>query len=221
MCGRFGFDSTPAQLKKRFKIRQEIPVYTPNYNIAPGALHPIIKFDQKLQVILAKWGLVPNWAKDPKIGYKMINARAETVIDKPSFRKSFITQRCLIPTNGFYEWYKNKTEKIPYYIHLKNLELFGFAGLYDTWIDIEGHAITTFTIITTTPNTLMSKIHDRMPVIIPKSQEENWINNENKNVADLTKLLIPYNDKDMEIYQVSNLINNPQNNSQNLIKRID
>jgi putative SOS response-associated peptidase YedK len=220
MCGRFGFKSTPAQLKKRFNIRQEIPLYKPNYNITPGRMHPIVKFDQKPLVILAKWGLVPFWAKDPKIGYKMINARAETVIEKPSFRKSFLSQRCLIPTNGFYEWYKNDTEKIPYFIHLSNLEIFGLAGLYDTWINLEGHEIITFTIITTTPNPLMSKIHDRMPVIIPQNQEENWINNENKNVVDLTNLLIPYSDKDMEIYQVSSLINNPQNNSSELVKRI-
>jgi putative SOS response-associated peptidase YedK len=221
MCGRFSFESNPAQLKKRFNIRQEIPLYKPNYNITPGAMHPIIKFDQKPEVILAKWGLVPFWAKDPKIGYKMINARAETVIEKPSFRKSFISQRCLIPTNGFYEWYKNDTEKIPYFIHLKDTEIFGFAGLYDIWTDVEGHKIITFTIITTIPNALMSKIHERMPVIIPQNQEDNWINNENKNVVDLTNLLIPYSDQDMEMYHVSTLINNPQNNGQEMIKRID
>ena len=166
---------------------------------------------------LCKWGLIPSWAKDPKIGYKMINARAETVAEKQSFRSSFKKHRVLIPANGFYEWKKEGKSKIPFYISLKSGAPFGFAGLLSEWISPEKKQICTCTIITTGANDLLQNIHDRMPVIIKKEEEDMWLHNEeDRNV--LQALLKPYPSDEMDYYAVSTMVNSPANNSPECIK---
>lgn len=165
-----------------------------------------------------KWGLVPSWAKDPKIGFGLINARAETLIEKASFRKPLTSRRCLVPSSGFYEWKKTDEGKIPYYIHLKNTPMFAFAGLYDIWIDSEGKEIKSYTIITTTPNSVVADIHDRMPVVMDKRDEDMWIDKEEKDIEKLLSLLTPYKGDDMEAYPVSKAVNKASNDNPDLIK---
>jgi len=188
MCGRYSLpyaDDIPI----RFKATRNGYDLKPRYNAAPSEDLPVIINDGEKHVELMRWGLVPFWAKDLKIGYKMINARAESVADKPSFRKSLSHQRCIVPASGFFEWKKLAREKTPYYIFLKNKELIGFAGLYDVWKDNEGKELRTYTIITTTPNQLMEPIHDRMPAILEKLDEDKWLNPEEKEADHLVKLL--------------------------------
>jgi putative SOS response-associated peptidase YedK len=150
----------------------------------------------------------------------MINAREETLMEKPSFKRPFISKRCLVPVSGFYEWKHLGNEKTPYFIRLKNAELFSLAGLYETWTDVEERSQLSFTIITTGPNTLMQSIHDRMPVIIPAERESEWLDPANKNPESLHKLLIPYAADQMFAYPVSALVNNPENDSRDLMREI-
>ena len=170
MCGRFsiaGFEG----IEERFQLEIEFPDLKPNYNVAPSQNVPVILKHCSNQLALFKWGLIPFWAKDPSIGHKMINARAETVDEKPSFKTCLQRKRCLIVADGFYEWKKEGSTKRPHRITLKNKELFGFAGLWDAWKSPTGEIVNSCTIITTTPNELMEPLHNRMPVILPKDVE--------------------------------------------------
>ncbi len=203
MCGRFALDGTIEEFNKRFRVQIGPSLFSPQKNITPGSMIPIIKEDQGPKAILAKWGLVPSWAKDPKIGYKMINARRETLMEKPSFRKPFLSTRCLIPSNGFYEWLHTEKEKIPYYYRLTSGELFAFAGLYDVWKDAEGFPLVSCTIITTTPNSLITPVHNRMPVILTRGNEEIWLNGNVREPEALLPMLVPFDPKKMETYPVS------------------
>lgn len=169
MCGRFTLGISLEELMLRYML-EEIPDYIdyrPHYNIAPTQqIMAVIHDGSQRRAGTLRWGLVPHWAKDLSIGSRMINARSETVLDKPAFRESFLRKRCLIPADGFYEWLKEEDgTKTPYRI-IPRTGLFSFAGLYDTWMDPEGQRVSTCTILTTSPNTLMSRIHDRMPVIL-------------------------------------------------------
>ena len=158
------------------------------------------------------WGLIPSWAKDMSIGNKMINARAETVAEKASFKKPFKDKRCLVLANGFYEWKKtDKKNKIPYYFMLKSKQPFAFAGLWEEWKNPEGEKILSFTIITTKANELMEPIHDRMPVILKENVETQWLDPENKDTDKLLSLLQPYPAGLMESYRVSDIVNSPKN----------
>ena len=163
MCGRYVLQQ-PERLKKRFNASNSVDV-RPNYNAAPGQLMPVIVKNSPNRIALMKWGLVPSWAKDPKIGYKMINARSEGIQDKPSFRHAIKAQRCIVPSSGYYEWKKEGKDKVPYLFRLISEDIFGFAGLYEHWHGDHGNELETFTIITTSPNELAAIVHDRMPVI--------------------------------------------------------
>ncbi|OGG08923.1 hypothetical protein A2154_02985 [Candidatus Gottesmanbacteria bacterium RBG_16_43_7] len=233
MCGRYALAGSPDKIEKRFGVREASFKFSSKYNVTPGAMMPIVKHDVDDTVaVLAKWGLVPFWAKDPAIGYKMINARAETVIEKPAFRKAFTQGRCLVPTSGFYEWTplrpsissglrgagSLKREKIPYFIHLKSADIFSFAGLFDIWHDAEGRDLLTFTILTTEPNSVIADIHSRMPVILSKAQENVWISPSSKTDT-LTAFLTPLPSTDIEAYKVSTAVNNPENDSPELLKK--
>lgn len=167
-----------------------------------------------------KWGLVPHWAKDAGVGYKMINARAETVAQKPSFKKPLAERRCLVVADGFYEWTKGpaRGEKIPMHIALKSREPFAFAGLWDAWRSPEGEMISTFTIITTTPNELIQQIHNRMPVILRKEEEGRWLDPGEKDPVKLQLLLMPYEADEMEMFRVSRAVNSAKNDSPLCIK---
>ncbi len=207
---------------KKYKIQLPEVKLEPRYNVAPGAMMPVIvKGEEENTVKSMKWGLIPFWAKDPKIGYKMINARAEDIDKKPSFRKPIKTQRCLVPASGFYEWKKTDGGKsIPYYFYLKNQKLFSFAGLFDVWKDAEGYPLYTYTIITTQPNEVVSPVHNRMPAILSPDDEQRWSDNSISDPEKILPLIKPYSTGDMETYEVSTLVNTPFLDSPNLIQKV-
>jgi len=219
MCGRYGF--VPGKnFFKRFKIDKYTGQLKPSFNVAPGKMMPVIIRQSPDQLIEMKWGLVPHWADDPKIGYRMINARAETLETRSAFRSLLHSKRCLVPASGFYEWKHKGNAKIPYYIRLLNEEYFAFAGLYDAWKDAEGKEIKSYTIITTDSNPLVAKIHDRMPVILNRIGEEKWLDKDEKDIEKLLALLIPYPADELQAYQVSSLVNSPRNDKKELIEPV-
>lgn len=223
MCGRFTRKENFKQLAESLGIRF-LPSLEPRHNIAPSQTiacvrtHPVSKARECVQL---KWGLVPSWAKDPGIGNKMINARAETVGEKPAFRKAFKQQRCLILADGFYEWKREGKAKQPYYIHFMDNRPFAFAGLWDHWSKEGGTPIDSCTIITTGPNGLMEPIHNRMPVILDPNHYLLWLDPAVHDPKPLTALLQPFPSEDMEAYPVSTLVNNPRYEGASCIQPID
>lgn len=224
MCGRFSNDVKPSQIEKEFKVGKVNPkLFTPRYNIAPSqTIAAVLESDGKRIVEGLRWGLIPNWAKDDSIGNKLINARAETLAEKPSFRDAFKNKRCIIPASGFYEWQKaSKGAKQPFYFYLKDKEVFGFAGLYEEWLDREtGEQIETCTIITTEANKVLEPIHERMPVILKPKDYDQWLDAKAKDTGKLEKLLAPYSSEEMTAYKVSKSVNAPSNDSPELIEEI-
>jgi putative SOS response-associated peptidase YedK len=221
MCGRFVRYSSLQEIVKEFDIEEPSFDVPPSYNIAPSHSVAIIMNDSHRKIALCKWGFIPSWSKDPATGYKMINARAESVAEKPSFSRAFKSKRVLIAANGFYEWKKEGKTKSPYYIGLKSGMLFGFAGLYNMWKSPEGNDICTCTIITTDANSALEPIHNRMPVIIRKEDESAWLDPENKNKDVLLNLLKPYDSGALMCYEVSQLVNSPSNNSPGCVKPLE
>jgi len=219
MCGRFAITHITG-FWTRFAVIDRQAALEPRFNIAPSQTVPIVISGSGNKAVMMTWGLVPFWAKDAKIGNRLINARAETVSTKPAFRTSLKKKRCLVPATGFYEWRRMKEGKIPYFVHMKDDSFFAFAGLYDRWTDSEGKGLFTFTIITTKANPLMEKIHDRMPVILKSSDENLWLGKEPLNEADRTRLLVPYPSRPLEAFEVSTEVNSPVNDSEGLIKPI-
>lgn len=180
----------PEELRESLELG-ELPVeLLPNSNISPGQNVPVVLNPITREVKMFRWGLVPGWAKDPKIGYKMFNARAETLTEKPSFRKLLPRRRCLILTDGFYEWKEIDGKKYPFYFTLIDQKPFTFAGLWDTWQKPEGEVLYSCTLITTEPNELLSQYHNRMPVILGKDQRWQWL--EDTSMEDLKALLKPF-----------------------------
>jgi putative SOS response-associated peptidase YedK len=219
MCGRF----TIAEVKglgPRFSIESPVVDIYPRYNIAPTQDVPIVISDSPNQLVMMRWGLIPFWAKDEKIGSRLINARAETVSTKPAFRSSLKTKRCLVPATGFYEWKKVAGNKEPFYVHLKDETFFAFAGLYDRWMSPEGKEVLSFTIITTDANSLMGEIHDRMPVILHREDEKHWLGKETPAAEELGLLFLPYPSEEMDVYRVSPAVNDPSKESEELIRPI-
>lgn len=177
MCGRYVFNPGD-DFYGRWQVDEGEMRLKTDYNVAPGMIMPVITKEDKRQLSEMKWGLIPFWSKDAKIGFKTFNARAEDIANKPSFRRPFKNSRCLIPASGFYEWGVINGEKKPYYFQLKSGEMFAFAGLYDTWKDVEQRPIKTFTIITVTANRLVKPIHERMPAILQQEDEDIWADNQ-------------------------------------------
>jgi len=219
MCGRYTLVKT-GEIERRFGVQQESFSLEARYNIAPSQQLPIVLKNSPAHLELMRWGLVPFWAKDVSIGYKMINARAEGIAQKPAFRQPFRQQRCIVPASGFYEWQKLGSRKIPYYFRLKETELFGFAGLYDTYTDENGQKLRTYTIITTAANELVGEVHDRMPVILRPEDEESWLNPDLHDPEILLALLKTYPAELMETYAVSSEVNKPQNEGPQLLERV-
>lgn len=212
MCGRYTNTVSIKKLAERFGFPTVRGDFPPRYNIAPGQTAPVVLKSSPRRLAMMRWGLVPHWAKDPKTGYKMINARAETLGEKPSFKRPFQSQRCLVVADGFYEWRKSpgKKTKVPFHISLKNREPFAFAGLWDRWEDPSGKELVTFTIITTDANELLRPIHDRMPVILPPDQEALWLDRDCHDLKKLSTLLLPYPEGAMAFHAVSTLVNSPK-----------
>jgi putative SOS response-associated peptidase YedK len=222
MCGRFVLFSDLKQIQLAFDVEQTEISVKPSYNVAPT--HPVLVVVQRAganTLETMRWGLIPSWATDAKIGARMINARAETVAEKPSFKRSLQKRRCLIIADGFYEWRTEQKQKIPMYIRRKSNGPLGFAGLYDSWKSSQGETITSCAIITTTANEMIKSIHDRMPVILPKAAQQVWLDSANQDIAQLMTLLKPYPSEDMETLRVSPLVNSPQNNSIDCIQPVD
>ena len=217
MCGRFTMTSPWELLKERFEVDIAESEYRLRYNAAPGQDLWVIPQTTPNQAQLYHWGLVPFWAKDPKIGNRLINARAETVAEKPAFRTPFRKHRCLVLADGFYEWDKKGAKRVPYRVVLYDKKPFAFAGICDYWKDKDGNELKSFSIITTDANDLIARIHDRMPVILSRKDEKVWLD-PGLDINEATKMLHPYPAEEMKMYPVSTLVNSPKNDSIEVIK---
>ncbi len=219
MCGRYVLTDT-GELQTRFDIATTGggPEVAARYNIAPTQTLPVVTRHSPNRLEAMRWGLIPSWAKDASIGSRLINARAETVAEKPSFRNALRARRCLVPASGFYEWKRHGTRKIPQYITLPDAPLFAFAGLWEQWRSPEGETVRSYTIITTEPNDLMATIHNRMPVILPREIEDDWLNGEITDAGYLQSLLRPYPADAMTAYAVSPAVSSPARDTPDLIR---
>ena len=219
MCGRFEIHSAVELIAKIFGIEDWEIEYRPNYNVAPSQDILIIKNEGKRRLVSSRWGFVPSWSKDLSAGYKMINARAETLAEKQSFKTAFEKQRCLVVADGFFEWKKEGVGKKPYYIRLKSGKPFGFAGLYNIWTSPEGERLTTSTIITTDANDLLRPIHNRMPVITQVSNYDKWLDHSITDKDILSSILKPFPSEEMEYYPVTSKMNSVKYNDPENIKQ--
>lgn len=220
MCGRFTLTAEEEAICDRFNLDAPIAGYEKRYNIAPSQqVLSIINDGTKNRAGYLKWGLVPSWSKDATIGHKLINARGETIAEKPSFKQSFRKKRCLIVANGFYEWKRDGKSKIPMYITFKDNRLFTFAGLWETFQSPVGEALHTCTIITTHPNELIQVVHDRMPVILREEEERIWLDRTLQDEFILQKLIKPFSAENMVKYQVRSLVNSPKNEGESLLEK--
>ncbi|MBI4595851.1 MAG: SOS response-associated peptidase [Candidatus Tectomicrobia bacterium] len=218
MCGRFTLFCEIETICLRFKAEKASVEIGPRYNIAPNNIVLAIVNGTKRQLKLFRWGLIPSWAKEAVIGHKMINARAETLATKPSFKKALRKQRCLILADGFYEWRKEGRNKWPVYYQLKSTELFAFAGLWDSWTSAAGDRIESCTIITTESNSLVAEIHDRMPVILASETEDYWLDSSITDSEEIITFLKPYPAELMQSHEVSRLVNSPAYDGPECIK---
>jgi putative SOS response-associated peptidase YedK len=215
MCGRFTLSVFPEVLTQIFEV-EKIPDFKPQYNIAPTQMVLVVLYNtegNKREIQRLRWGLIPSWAKEQSMGARLINARAETVAEKPAFRRAFKRQRCLVVADGFYEWQRQNGKKQPYYFRLSNGKPFGFAGLWEEWQSSEQERIKSCTILTTQANELLQMVHDRMPVILQQESYDLWLDPQVHDVELLQPLLYPYPSEAMTSYPVTTLVNSPKNNS--------
>jgi putative SOS response-associated peptidase YedK len=217
MCGRYTLASPTERLAEEFGVDAASIELAPNYNVAPTqGVAAVLEEGGQRRLEVLRWGLIPPWADDPGIGSRMINARSETAPGKPSFRRAFRERRCLIPADGFYEWQRTNGAKQPYYIHMEDGRPFAFAGLWESWSKGEGE-IRTCTILTTGANALVGEVHDRMPVILAHDTYDVWLDPASER-DELTGLLAPYPEDEMETYPVSRFVNSPSNNDPRCIE---
>jgi putative SOS response-associated peptidase YedK len=219
MCGRYSLWCID-DLCGRFRVIDPALGFRSHFNIAPGSTNPIITMRERVEAVMMQWGLIPHWAKDIKATHRPINARAESLSEKPMFRDLLKSKRCLVPASGFFEWKQERGHKIPFYVHLKDEPVFAFAGLYDIWSNPAGTTLSTYTIITTAPNALMAPIHDRMPVILQSEDEKRWISPGPLGADDLHRIFSPYPVEEIEIYPVSDRVNSPSVDDEKLIEKI-
>ena len=222
MCGRYSLVASIADLEGRFGFDGADVAYSSSYNVAPtqGVL-TLVAENEARRAVRMRWGLIPSWAREASIGSRMINARAETVAEKPSFRTALRRRRCLVLTDGFYEWRRTSAGKRPMRITMASGEPFAFAGLWDTWRNPQEETVTSCTIITTVANDLLRPIHDRMPVILPRDAEEFWLDHDVREPEVLREVLIPHNPGAMKAYEVSTLVNSPANDGPELSVPVD
>lgn len=226
MCGRSSLTKNEKEIEKRFNATfysDELERYNPlpNYNVAPTHMCPVITGEEPEKIHLFRWGLIPFWAKDVKIGYKMINARSETLLEKASFKKAAESRRCIVPMDGFYEWKREGKIKTPYRITTTNVDIFSVAGIWEKWTNKEKNEIIySFTIITQGPNELMKDIHDRMPAILLPEQEKIWLDS-TLSANEVMKIIEPYPSDLMKAYKVSSAVGNVRNNNADLILPLD
>ncbi len=209
MCGRYILTITGKVLAEAFAL-EEVPDLPPRYNIAPTQDAPVIRETgggRRLDIL--RWGLIPSWARDPAIGNRLINARAETAASKPSFRSALRRRRCLVPSDGFYEWRKTPSGKQPWLIRMRDGSPFAMAGLWETWRTPHGDPLESFTILTTEPNELVAPLHDRMPVILPPESWSTWLDPELDDPSALSHLLGPHPPEAMTAYPVTPAVGSP------------
>jgi putative SOS response-associated peptidase YedK len=223
MCGRYNLITDAVALVDFFGIEQtlfDMSGFGPRYNIAPGQDVPLVRDGSNgRELVLARWGLVPHWSKESKTKYSTINARAETVAEKPTYRDSFKRRRCLIPATGFYEWKRDGKQKIPQHIQLAEGGLFAFAGLWDRW-EKQGETFDSCSIIVTDANEAVRPVHDRMPVILNHAYYNAWLNPTHSNRAQLQSMLVPYAGS-IDVYPVSKRVNSPKNDDAGCTERVD
>ena len=220
MCARYTMTLPDEALSKLYGLAR-FAEFEPRFNIAPAQRVPVVRLDPEgeRELVLMQWGLVPAWARDIPIGAKLINARSETVAEKPAFRRAFQRRRCLMPADGFYEWQPTNGRKQPVYIRLVGGEPFAFASLWEAWTSPDGEVLETCTLLTTEPNELMRPIHNRMPVIVRAESYETWMSVEAK-PADLMGLFKPFSSEAMEAWPVSMYVNNPRNEGPECIRAV-
>lgn len=219
MCGRYTLKAEGQTVADLFGLHEE-PDLESRYNIAPTQQIPVVVEDASRKLEMMHWGLIPSWAKDPSIGARMINARAETVSEKPSYRSAFKKRRCLIVADGFYEWKKTADGKQPYYLRLGSGDPFGFAGLWESWSMEGGEELRSATIITTEPNEVAAEIHNRMPVILPPDLYDAWLEPDNDDQEELLSMLTAYLADEMEAYPVSKRVNRPANDEPGVLEPV-
>jgi putative SOS response-associated peptidase YedK len=219
MCGRFTFQPTE-DFYKRFQIGNRLDGLVARYNIAPGQLVPVVMANGARQVRLMRWGLIPHWAKDDTIGYKMINARLETLAQKPAFRGLLAANRCLVPAGGFYEWQDQGRNKTPYYIHPRADMFVAFAGLYDVWTMPAGEPLYTFTIVTKEADAFIAQLHHRMPVMLERELEDAWLDPTITNTREALEILERSAGIPLDAHPVSRLVNKPSVDGQALIQPV-
>jgi putative SOS response-associated peptidase YedK len=218
VCGRFTIGEIK-ELIPRFSIESPLAdMPQPRYNLAPGQDAPIVIRRSPNHLVMMRWGLIPFWSKDEKTGSKLINARAETVAERPAFRASLKDKRCLVPTTGFYEWKDTGKGKVPYLAHRTDEKLFAMAGLYDHWKDPYGKEVLSFTIITTAANELMAGIHERMPVVLSREDEGTWLEPGPLPGDELKRLFKPFPSEKMDAHPVSRAVNDVSNDSPDLVR---
>jgi putative SOS response-associated peptidase YedK len=211
MCGRYTLKTPASELQQEFSLPEPLTTEPARYNIAPSQPVPIVLDGNPPRLERVRWGLIPFWAKDEKVGYKMINARSETLTQKPAYREAVQKRRCLVPADGFFEWRAGPQGRIPMYIRRRGGLPFAFAGLYDTWRPKDRAPIRSCTIVTTAANPLVAPVHDRMPVILTRSQYARWLGPGELSEAELEQLLKPHPAEEMEAFEVSTLVNSPKN----------
>lgn len=216
MCGRYRLSRRKELIAEYFDIADDVD-WDPRYNIAPSQNAGIIRQDRtkpERRFALARWGLIPYWAKDATIGQRAFNARSETAASKPAFKEAFRSQRCLIPADGFYEWRRSAAGKQPLHFGMADDSLLALAGLWDCWRGPGGDAVESCTILTTTPNSLLADVHDRMPVILNRQHYDLWLDPGFQNVAELAGMLKPFDAALMKRYPVSTRLNSVANDDQ-------
>ncbi len=223
MCGRFTLFEPDKILSKEFGVSLSFGL-APRYNIAPSQRILAVRVAPttgQREFAMTRWGLIPHWAKDTSIGNRLINARSETVAEKPAFRRAFRERRCLVPADGFYEWKQEAKGKRPFYVRMRDARPFAFAGLWERWEGIAGEAVETCAILTTAANTILSPVHDRMPVILPPEAYSQWLDPSARSPKLLSPLLHPFPDNAMEAFPVDTFVNNPKMEDPRCIIAID
>ena len=219
MCGRFTMNKSHEEVTAQFAVQESLFTATPRYNIAPSQTVAVVleKGGRCLEGL--RWGLIPSWSKDPKMGHKMINARGETLGQKPAFRSAYKRRRCLVPTSGFYEWQKQGSQKRPMFIHLPERPLFGMAGLWEEWQGADASIVRTLAIITVEANPFMETIHHRMPAILSPEDETMWLDPTLEDTRTLQELLKPHSSEGMAAYEVSKHVNSPANDDARCLEK--
>jgi putative SOS response-associated peptidase YedK len=217
MCGRFSIAVSIGYLAERFGLYEPPEIFLPRFNIAPGEEVPVITGNGRIRCVTMSWGLIPSWTKGESPAMAPINARAEGLTEKKLFRSLLPDSRCIIPATGFYEWKKSGDQKYPWYFRMKNQDIFGIAGLFDTWMGPDERIVRSFSIITTCPNSLVLPFHNRMPAILKREDEKKWLTPGYHIKDELTAILSPYSADEMETYRVTKRVNHPSFKSEDAV----